>query len=104
MLNFIYYPVSAIMWFWHKAFGYVFGEASGIAWALSVVFLVFTLRALLYKPFVHQVRSMRKMQEFPLVFTGDRDAVTYAASLPERVLGGGVWLYRLAVRQRGSTG
>lgn len=64
MLNFIYYPVSAIMWFWHKAFGYVFGEASGIAWALSVLFLVFTLRALLYKPFVHQVRSMRKMQEF----------------------------------------
>ena len=64
MLNFIYYPVSAIMWFWHKAFGYVFGEASGIAWALAVVFLVFTLRALLYKPFVHQVRSMRKMQEF----------------------------------------
>ena len=64
MLNFIYYPVSAIMWFWHKAFGYVFGEASGAAWALSVVFLVFTLRAILYKPFVHQVRSMRKMQEF----------------------------------------
>ena len=64
MLNFIYYPVSAIMWFWHKAFGYVFGEATGAAWALSVVFLVFTLRALLYKPFVHQVRSMRKMQEF----------------------------------------
>jgi YidC/Oxa1 family membrane protein insertase len=64
VLNFIYYPVSAIMWFWHKAFGYVFGEASGIAWALSVIFLVFTLRALLYKPFVHQVRSMRKMQEF----------------------------------------
>jgi YidC/Oxa1 family membrane protein insertase len=64
VLNFIYYPVSAIMWFWHKAFGYVFGEASGIAWALAVIFLVFTLRALLYKPFVHQVRSMRKMQEF----------------------------------------
>jgi YidC/Oxa1 family membrane protein insertase len=64
VLNFIYYPVSAIMWFWHKAFGYVFGEATGIAWALSVIFLVFTLRALLYKPFVHQVRSMRKMQEF----------------------------------------
>jgi YidC/Oxa1 family membrane protein insertase len=52
------------MWFWHNAFGFVFGEATGAAWALSVVFLVFTLRALLYKPFVHQVRSMRKMQEF----------------------------------------
>jgi YidC/Oxa1 family membrane protein insertase len=64
VLNFIYYPVSAIMWFWHKVFGFVFGEASGASWVLSVVFLVFTLRALLYKPFVSQVRSMRKMQEF----------------------------------------
>ena len=64
MLNFIYYPVSFILWVWHKVFGYVFGEASGVAWALAVVFLVFTLRAILYKPFVHQVRSMRKMQEF----------------------------------------
>jgi YidC/Oxa1 family membrane protein insertase len=64
VLNFIYYPVSAILWFWHKAFGYLFGEASGITWVLAVVFLVFTLRAILYKPFVSQVRSMRKMQEF----------------------------------------
>ncbi len=64
MLNFIYYPVSFILWVWHKAFGFVFGYSSGIAWALAVVFLVFTLRAILYKPFVHQVRSMRKMQEF----------------------------------------
>ena len=64
MLNFIYYPVSAILWFWHKAFGYVFGAGNGFAWALAVVFLVFTLRAFLFKPFVSQVRSMRKMQEF----------------------------------------
>ena len=64
MLNFIYYPVSFILWVWHKAFGYLFGETSGISWALAVVFLVFTLRAILYKPFVGQVRSMRKMQEF----------------------------------------
>ncbi|WP_433277270.1 membrane protein insertase YidC [Pseudonocardia xinjiangensis] len=64
MLNFIYYPVSFILWVWHKAFGYLFGEASGITWALAVIFLVFTLRAILYKPFVGQVRSMRKMQEF----------------------------------------
>lgn len=64
MLNFIYYPVSAILWFWHKAFGYVLGPENGIAWALAVVFLVFTLRTLLIKPFVSQVRSMRKMQEF----------------------------------------
>ncbi|ATE57894.1 MULTISPECIES: membrane protein insertase YidC [Actinosynnema] len=64
MLNFIYYPVSFILWCWHWVFGRIFGESSGIAWALSVIFLVFTLRALLFKPFVGQVRSMRKMQEF----------------------------------------
>ncbi len=64
MLDFIYYPVSAIMWFWHKVFGYALGYDSGFAWALSVVFLVFTLRTLLIKPFVSQVRSMRKMAEF----------------------------------------
>ncbi|QUH05670.1 membrane protein insertase YidC [Saccharopolyspora erythraea] len=64
MLDFIYYPVSAILWFWHEVFGFVLDPASGFAWALSVVFLVFTLRALLFKPFVHQVRSMKKMQEF----------------------------------------
>ncbi|RJQ83341.1 membrane protein insertase YidC [Pseudonocardiaceae bacterium YIM PH 21723] len=64
MLNFVYYPVSAILWFWHMVFGKLFGPTTGIAWALGVVFLVFTLRALLYKPFVGQVRSMKKMQEF----------------------------------------
>ncbi len=64
MLNFVYYPVSAILWFWHKVFGYVLGPENGVAWALAVVFLVFTLRTLLIKPFVSQVRSMRKMQEF----------------------------------------
>jgi YidC/Oxa1 family membrane protein insertase len=64
VLNFIYYPVSFVLWVWHKAFGYLFGESSGITWALAVIFLVFTLRAVLYKPFVYQVRSMRKMQEF----------------------------------------
>ncbi|PZS14659.1 MAG: membrane protein insertase YidC [Pseudonocardiales bacterium] len=64
MLNFIYYPVSAILWFWHKAFGYLLGPGNGFGWALAVVFLVFTLRAVLFKPFVSQVRSMRKMQEF----------------------------------------
>ena len=64
MLNFIYYPVSAIMWFWHEVFGFLLGPANGLGWALSVIFLVFTLRALLIKPFISQVRSMRKMQEF----------------------------------------
>jgi YidC/Oxa1 family membrane protein insertase len=73
VLNFIYYPVSFILWCWHWVFSHLLGAtdsnapdsiSGGIAWALSVVFLVFTLRAILYKPFVAQVRSMRKMQEF----------------------------------------
>ncbi|RCW47230.1 YidC/Oxa1 family membrane protein insertase [Halopolyspora algeriensis] len=64
MLDFINDPVSAILWFWHTVFGYVLDPSSGYAWTLSVVFLVFSVRALLFKPFVHQVRSMKKMQEF----------------------------------------
>ncbi|QNG20744.1 membrane protein insertase YidC [Rhodococcus triatomae] len=63
MLDFIYYPVSWILWVWHKVFGAVLGPDNGVAWALSVVFLVFTLRAVLYKPFVKQVRTTRQMQE-----------------------------------------
>ncbi|MGA9871150.1 MAG: membrane protein insertase YidC [Rhodococcus sp. (in: high G+C Gram-positive bacteria)] len=63
MLDFIYYPVSWILWVWHKVFGAALGPDNGFAWALSVVFLVFTLRLLLYKPFVKQVRTTRQMQE-----------------------------------------
>ena len=63
MLDFIYYPVSWILWVWHRVFGAVLGPDNGFAWALSVVFLVFTLRILLYKPFVKQVRTTRQMQE-----------------------------------------
>jgi len=64
VLDFIYYPVSFILWCWHWVFGHVFGEASGVAWALGIMFLVFTLRAIMFKPFVKQVRSMRQMQQF----------------------------------------
>ncbi|WP_066903198.1 membrane protein insertase YidC [Millisia brevis] len=63
MLDFIYYPVSWILWVWHRVFGFVLGPDNGFAWALSVIFLVFTLRLLLYKPFVKQVRTTRQMQE-----------------------------------------
>ena len=62
-LDIIYYPVSAIMWVWYEAFAFLLGPANFFAWALSVMFLVFTLRALLYKPFVRQIRTTRQMQE-----------------------------------------
>ncbi|WP_328391582.1 membrane protein insertase YidC [Nocardia sp. NBC_00416] len=63
MLDFIYYPVSAILWLWHTVFGAVLGPDSGFAWALSVVFLVFTLRLFLLKPAIEQIRTTRRMQE-----------------------------------------
>jgi YidC/Oxa1 family membrane protein insertase len=62
-LDFVYYPVSGIMWLWYKLFAFVLGPTNFFAWALSVMFLVFSLRALLYKPFVRQIRTTRQMQE-----------------------------------------
>ena len=62
-LDYIYYPVSGIMWLWYKLFGLFLGPRSFFAWALAVMFLVFSLRALLYKPFVRQIRTTRQMQE-----------------------------------------
>ena len=63
MLNFVYYPVSFILWCWHGAFGFVLGDTSAAGWALSIVFLVFTLRALLLRPAMTQMRTMNKMQQ-----------------------------------------
>src|SRR5690349_5438369 len=51
------------MWVWYKAFAFLLGPTNFFAWALSVMFLVFTLRAILYKPFVRQIRTTRQMQE-----------------------------------------
>jgi len=64
VLDFIYYPVSFILWCWHKVFGLVFGESAAISWILGIIFLTFTVRGIMFKPFVNQVRSMKKMQDF----------------------------------------
>jgi YidC/Oxa1 family membrane protein insertase len=82
MLDFIYYPVSAILWFWHVVFGTLIDPASGFAWALSVAFLVFTLRAVLFPTAVRQARAQRSMQRLqPQIaalkkkYAGDRQAL-----------------------------
>jgi YidC/Oxa1 family membrane protein insertase len=62
MLDFIYYPVSAILWLWHTAFAAVLGPASGLAWVLAVVFLVVTLRAALVPTFLKQARTQAIMK------------------------------------------
>jgi YidC/Oxa1 family membrane protein insertase len=63
MLDFVYYPVSALLWFWHWLFGLAFGPASAVAWMLAVAFLVVTFRAALAVPFLKQARAQRKLQK-----------------------------------------
>ncbi|MEQ3549429.1 membrane protein insertase YidC [Pseudonocardia nematodicida] len=59
MLDFLYYPVSFVMRAWHELFALVLGPASGVAWALSVVFLVLTVRALLVRSVWTRMRAAR---------------------------------------------
>lgn len=69
--NLIYNPISGIMLLWYKAFTWLAGlipgvenpESNGVVWALSVIFLVVTLRLLLFWPMARQMRFGRKMQE-----------------------------------------
>src|SRR6201992_69927 len=53
------------MWVWYKGLSAIpgVGPTSVVSWTLSVMFLVFTLRAILYNPFVRQIRTTRQMQE-----------------------------------------
>jgi len=44
----------------------------------------------------HPLR-LRKVAEFPLLFAGERDELRYAAPLPARVAGAGVWYFRLSL-------
>ncbi len=63
MLNFVYWPISWVLKFWHEAVGLVLDKSSGISWILAIVLLTCTVRVFLLKPMVNQMRSMRKMQE-----------------------------------------
>jgi general secretion pathway protein J len=45
----------------------------------------------------HPLR-MRKMVDWPLLFAGASDELRYAARLPTRIAGGGIWYYRLVVK------
>ena len=45
MFDFLLYPVSAILWFWHTVFAGPFDVVGALAWVLAVVFLVWPVRA-----------------------------------------------------------
>lgn len=62
MFTIFLYPVSAILWFWHKVFGTVLRPDSGVAWVVAIVFLVFTLRLLLLRPALSALRAGRRTQ------------------------------------------
>jgi general secretion pathway protein J len=46
----------------------------------------------------------RKIVEFPLHFSGEREEMHYAAALPSRVAEGGIYYFRLAVVRDGDSG
>lgn len=63
MFDIFLYPVSAILWFWHTVFGALLSPDSGAAWVLAIVFLVFSLRTLLIRPALGQLRAGRRNQK-----------------------------------------
>src|SRR3954447_26928349 len=58
----LYFLVSAVMLFWHGVFATAFGPASGASWALAIIGLTVTIRALMIPLFVKQIKSSRNMQ------------------------------------------
>jgi YidC/Oxa1 family membrane protein insertase len=65
MLDWIYYAVSWVMLAWHWVWDQI-GVGQWLAtnwdWVLSIIFLVLTVRGILFPLFVKQIRSQRAMQ------------------------------------------
>ncbi|MTK04001.1 membrane protein insertase YidC [Micromonospora sp. CP22] len=62
----IYHAISATLLFWHGVWQRLLGDASALgttwSWVLGIVFLVLTVRIILFPVFVKQIRSQRAMQ------------------------------------------
>ncbi|WP_249424059.1 membrane protein insertase YidC [Nocardioides coralli] len=58
----LYWVISAVLLAFHTLFGNIFGDASGIAWVLSIIGLTLVIRAALIPLFVKQIKSSRNMQ------------------------------------------
>jgi YidC/Oxa1 family membrane protein insertase len=63
LLDWLYTAIAWVMKTWHALFSTFLDPAGGITWALSIVFLVVTVRLLLFPLFVKQIKSQRAMQE-----------------------------------------
>ncbi len=63
-LDWLYTAISFVLKSWHSLFTTLgLDPNSGITWALSIFFLVVTVRILLFRFFIKQVKSQRAMQE-----------------------------------------
>ena len=69
MLDWFYTAISWVMARWHSLWDMAFGDPApetalgGLSWVLAIVFLVITIRLILFPLFVKQIKSQRAMQE-----------------------------------------
>jgi YidC/Oxa1 family membrane protein insertase len=66
-LDWIYWAISWILLFWHSAWDAVGVSANAVigtnwSWILAIIFLVVTVRVILFPVFVKQIKSQRAMQ------------------------------------------
>jgi YidC/Oxa1 family membrane protein insertase len=63
-LDWLYTAISFVLKMWHSLFVRIgLDPDAGITWTLSIFFLVVTVRILLFRFFIKQVKSQRAMQE-----------------------------------------
>jgi YidC/Oxa1 family membrane protein insertase len=63
LLDWLYTAISWVLLRWHDLFSTFLPKDGGLTWALSIMFLVITLRVLMFRFFVKQVKTQRAMQE-----------------------------------------
>jgi YidC/Oxa1 family membrane protein insertase len=54
--------VAKAIFAFHNVTGPIFGQDSGLAWALAIILLTIAVRALMYPLFVKQIKTQRAMQ------------------------------------------
>jgi YidC/Oxa1 family membrane protein insertase len=86
VLDPIYWAISWILLQWHAVWNLAFGSSSFLGtnwqWVLAIVFLVLTIRGVLFPVFVKQIKSQRAMQaiapqikELQAKHKGDRETL-----------------------------
>src|SRR3977135_3708589 len=86
LMGWIYTGISWILLRWHDLWGTLFGNKQFLGtnwdWILAIVFLVITIRVILFPIFVKQIRSQRamqalqpKMKELQEKYKGDKETL-----------------------------